>query len=209
MHAIDVRNNLLTFITAGHETTALALTWTFYLLSLHPDIERRVKDEIAAVTGGGALHAEHVDALAYTNQVIQEAMRLYPPAALIVRGARRDIELDNEQIRAGTTIYVPVYAIHRHEKLWHDPARFDPSRFEPAAIKTRDRYSYLPFGAGPRVCIGQSFAQREAVAVLATLLSFFQLRLPPGHVPKLRLRGTLRPTGGMPMKIATDSACSN
>jgi cytochrome P450 len=201
MNAIDIRNNLLTFISAGHETTALALTWTFYLLSLHPDIERRVKAEIAAVTGGGPVHAEHIDALAYTNQVVQEAMRLYPPAALIVRGARRDVELDNQRIQAGTMVYVPVYAVHRHEKLWCDPTRFDPRRFEPEAIKTRDRYSYLPFGAGPRVCIGQSFAQREAIAVLATLLSSFQLRLRRDHVPEPRLRVTLRPTGGLPMKI--------
>src|SRR6185312_3597453 len=119
----DVVDNLLTFITAGHETTALALTWTFYLLSLHPEIEQRINGEIAAVTEGGPVHPKHIDALAYTNQVIQEAMRLYPSAALIVREARRDIELGNEQIRAGTTVCVPVYAVHRHKKLWCDPDR--------------------------------------------------------------------------------------
>jgi cytochrome P450 len=200
MDSMDVQNNLLTFITAGHETTALALTWTFYLLSLHPEIEQRVNDEIAAVTGGGPVHPKHIDALAYPNQVIQEAMRLYPPAALIVREAQRDMELGNEQIRAGTTVCVPVYAIHRHEKLWCEPDRFDPSRFEPEAAKARDRYSYLPFGAGSRTCIGQNFAQIEATAVLVTLLSAFQLRLRPGHIPEPRLRVTLRPAGGMPMR---------
>ena len=121
MNAIDVRNNLMTFITAGHETTALALTWTFYLLSLHPAVEERVRGEIAAVTGGGPVRSNHVDDLIYTNQVIQESMRLYPPAALIARAARRDIVLENEHIRAGTTVYVPVYAVHRHEKLWSEP----------------------------------------------------------------------------------------
>jgi cytochrome P450 len=200
MDSIDVQNNLLTFITAGHETTALALTWTFYLLSLHPEIEQRINGEIAAVTEGGPVHPKHIDALAYTNQVIQEAMRLYPSAALIVREARRDIELGNEQIRAGTTVCVPVYAVHRHKKLWCDPDRFDPSRFEPEAAKTRERYSYLPFGAGSRTCIGQNFAQIEATAVLVTLLSTFQLRLRPGHIPEPRLRVTLRPAGGMPMQ---------
>jgi cytochrome P450 len=204
MNVMDVRDNLLTFITAGHETTALALTWTFYLLSLHPEVERRVKREIAAVTGEGSVHAKHIDALTYTNQVIQEAMRLYPPAALIVRAARRDVELGNEQIRAGTTVYVPVYAVHRHEKLWREPDQFDPSRFEPGVVKARDRYAYLPFGAGPRVCIGQNFAQREATAVLVTLLSSFQLKLRPGHDPEPRLRVTLRPAGGMPMRISID-----
>ena len=121
MNAVDIRNNLMTFITAGHETTALALTWTFYLLSLHPEVEERVRGEIAAVTGGGPVRPNHVDDLIYTNQVIQELMRLYPPAALIARTARRDIVLDNEHIRAGTTVYVPVYAVHRHEKLWNEP----------------------------------------------------------------------------------------
>jgi cytochrome P450 len=208
MNAVDVRNNLLTFITAGHETTALALTWTFYLLSLHPEVEWRVKSEIAAATGGGPVHARHIDALAYTNQVIQEAMRLYPPAGLIVRAARRDVQLGNEQIRAGTTVYVPVYAVHRHERFWCAPDRFDPSRFEPEAAKARDRYTYLPFGAGPRICIGQNFAQMAATAVLAALLSSFQLRLRPGYVPEPRLRVTLRPAGGMPMRIAIDPGLS-
>jgi cytochrome P450 len=203
MDAIDLRNNLLTFITAGHETTALALTWTFYLLSLHPAVERRVRQEIDSVTGGAPLHAEHIDALAYTGRVIQEAMRLYPPAALIVREARQDVELVQEHIRAGTTIYVPVYALHRHEKLWHEPDRFDPSRFEPEAVKARERFAYLPFGAGPRICIGQSFAQMEATVVLASLLNSFRLRLRPGHSPEPRLRVTLRPTGGMPMILET------
>ena len=203
MHAIDLRNNLLTFITAGRETTALALTWTFYLLSLHPQVERRVRQEIDSVAGGAPLHAEHIDALAYTGRVIQEAMRLFPPAALIVREAWQDVELGQEHIRAGTTIYVPVYALHRHEKLWHEPDRFDPGRFEPEAVKARERFAYLPFGAGPRICIGQSFAQMEATVVLASLLRSFRLRLRPGHSPEPRLRVTIRPAGGMPMILET------
>jgi len=202
MNDIDLRNNLLTFITAGHETTALALTWTFYLLSRHPEVEQRVRDEIAAVTGGGCLRAEHIDALVYTGQVIQEATRLYPPVALIVRAALRDLKLGDEEVRAGTTISIPVYAVHRHEALWEDPHRFDPGRFDPEAVKARDRYAYLPFGAGPRICIGQGFAQMEATAVLATLLSSFRLQLRSGHIPEPRLRVTLRPTGGMPMRVS-------
>jgi cytochrome P450 len=128
-------------------------------------------------------------------------MRLYPPAALIVRAAQRDVQLGHEHIRAGTTVYVPVYAIHRHEKLWREPDRFDPSRFDPQTAEVHDRYTYLPFGAGPRICIGQNFAQREATAVLGTLLGAFQLRMRPGHYPEPRLRVTLRPAGGMPMRI--------
>jgi cytochrome P450 len=201
MTDIDVRNNLLTFVAAGHETTAVALSWTFYLLSVHPEIDGRVRDEIATVTGGAALSAEHVEQLAYTRQVIQESMRLYPPAALVLRSALKDVQVGGEMIRAGTTVYVPVYAVHRHETYWSDPDTFDPSRFEPDAAKARDRYLYIPFGAGQRVCIGQSFAQVEAAAVLATLLRPFRLRLRPGYVPEPKLRVTLRPAEGMPMQI--------
>jgi len=180
------------------------LTWTFYLLSLHPEIEQRVKGEIAAVTGGGPVRPEHIEALGFTNQVIQEAMRL-----LIVRAARNDVVLDGEPIRAGSTVYIPVYAVHRHEKLWSDPDRFDPRRFEPEAAKARDRCSYLPFGAGPRICVGQGFAQMEAAAVLATLLRSFRLELRPGYIPEPRLRVTLRPAAGMPMRITGSSARDN
>ena len=206
MPPTDVRNNLLTFVTAGHETTALALTWTFYLLSLHPEIEQRVRREIATVSRGGPLRPEHIDAVVYTNQVIQESLRLYPPAALIVRATREDVMLGDEKVKAGTTVYVPVYAVHRHEALWSEPDRFDPNRFEREAAKTRDRFAYLPFGAGPHICIGQSFAQMEATAILASLLSAFHLRLRPGHIPEPRLRVTLRPVGGMPMRVMAASA---
>jgi cytochrome P450 len=201
MDEADLRYNLLTFITAGHETTAVALTWTFYLLSLHREVERRLKNEIAAVTGGAPLNAEHVGSLTYATQVVHEAMRLYPPVGLIVRAARRQVRLDDEVIGAATVVYIPVYAVHRHEAFWHRPDEFDPTRFEPEAVKARDRYTYLPFGAGPRVCIGQSFATVEATAALAILLNAFHLRLRPGYVPEPRLRVTLRPADGMPMRL--------
>jgi cytochrome P450 len=202
MSETDVRENILTFVMAGHETTALALTWTFYLLSLHPQIEERVRSEIATVTGGTPVRGEHIDSLRYTQQVIQEAMRLYPPAPLIVREARRVLQLGTETIGPGTFVYVPVYAVHRHEEFWDRPDLFDPDRFTPEAIKTRDRYVYLPFGAGPRVCIGMSFALMEATAVLAVVLSSLRLRLRPGYIPQPKLRITLRPAGGMPMRLA-------
>jgi cytochrome P450 len=128
-------------------------------------------------------------------------MRLYPPAPLIVREARRVLRLGTETIGPGTFVYVPVYAVHRHEEFWDRPDLFDPDRFAPEAVKARDRYVYLPFGAGPRICIGMSFAQMEATAVLAVLLSSLRLRLRPGYIPQPKLRITLRPAGGMPMRL--------
>jgi cytochrome P450 len=194
MSDTDLRDNLLTFITAGHETTAQALTWTFYLLSLYPGIEQQVRAEIARVTGGAALRPEHVDALAFTKQVIR-------PAALLSRQASRAVRIGGEEIAAGTLVYVPIYAVHRHRAYWDMPNSFDPSRFAPEAVKARDRYTYLPFGAGPRACIGMTFAQMEAAAVLAVLLPSLSLRLKPGYVPEPKLRVTLRPAKGMPMRV--------
>ena len=198
----DIADNLLTFITAGHETTALALAWTFYLLSLHPEAEARTLREIEAVTGGGPLEAAHLDRLVYTRQVLQESMRLYPPAPVVVRAATRDVRIGDALVRTGSPVYVPVYAVHRHEALWDAPDRFDPDRFTPDRVKSRHRYAYLPFGAGPRVCIGMSFAMLEAVAILAMLLPAMRLQLRPGYEPELKLRITLRPAGGMPMRVA-------
>jgi cytochrome P450 len=206
MHDTDVRNNLLGFFAAGHETTAIALTWTFYLLSLHPEVEQRVKREIAGVTGGAPLLPEQVEMLPYTLQVIQEAMRLYPPLPLIGRQARQGARIGNEDVRAGTAVYIPVYAVHRHEAYWREPDEFDPGRFERQAVKALDRYTYLPFGAGPRICIGQTFGELEATAILATLLNSFQLSLRPGYIPEPRYQITLRPRHGMPMRISTPSS---
>lgn len=186
-------DNLLTFISAGHETTALALTWTFYLLSLHPEIEARLLAEIAAA--GGA----DIDALPYTRQVLSEALRLYPPAPVVVRAAKEAMTLGDVPIAVGTPVYVPIYAIHRHRSLWTAPDAFDPDRFEAEAAKAPHRYAYLPFGAGPRICIGMSFALMEAVVILATLLPAIRLKLRPGYVPELKMRITLRPAQGMPM----------
>ena len=198
----DLADNFLTFMAAGHETTALALTWTFYLLSLHPAAEQRILAEIENVTGGEPVTAEHVPRLSFTGQVIQEAMRLYPPAPVIARVPRREITLAGQVIAPGTLTYIPTYAVHRHALLWDDPDRFDPERFAPHVAEARDRYAYLPFGAGPRTCIGMSFALAEAAAILATLLRSFHLRLRPAYRPRMKMQVTLRPAGGMPMRLS-------
>lgn len=194
----DVADNLLTFITAGHETTALALAWTFYLLSRHRDVEDRIVEEIRTVTGGEPLAPEHLERLAFTRQVLLEAMRLYPPAPVVVRVANETMTLGSETVAAGTPVYIPVYAVHRHERLWRDPDAFDPDRFAPEAMRAMHRYAYLPFGAGPRICIGMGFALLEGVAILATLLRTLLIDVPKDHVPDLKLRITLRPAGGLP-----------
>ncbi|MFH5926728.1 cytochrome P450 [Roseomonas xinghualingensis] len=197
----DIADNLLTFITAGHETTALALTWAFYLLAKHPAEEERLLEEIAGVTGGSPLEAAHVAALPRTRQAIQEVLRLYPPAPIVARMALREVELNGTRIRPGSAVFVPVYATHRLPGLWQDPERFDPDRFAPEAVKARHRYAWLPFGAGPRICIGLGFAMDEAVAILATLLPAARLRSEPGLDPGLQMRITLRPARGMPMWV--------
>jgi cytochrome P450 len=197
----EVADNLITFISAGHETTALALTFALYLISLHPEVEARVVAEIREVADDGPIEAGQVEALAYTRQVIQEAMRLYPPASILVRDAAREIAIGGHSFAAGTGFNVPIYALHRHKRIWPNPDAFDPQRFAPDAVKGRHRYAYMPFGAGPRICIGMSFAMTEAVAILAILLRDVRLRLRPGHVPQLVMKVTLRPKNGMPMRV--------
>jgi cytochrome P450 len=197
----DIADNLLTFITAGHETTALALTWAFYLLAKHPDEEERLLAEIAGVTGGGPAEAAHVAALPLTRQAVQEVLRLYPPAPMVARTAMRAVELGGEKVEPGTAVIIPIYATHRLPRLWENPSRFDPDRFTPEATKDRHRYAWIPFGAGPRICIGLGFAMDEAVAILATLLPAIRTRPDPGFDPGLQMRITLRPARGMPMRL--------
>lgn len=198
----EIVDNLMTFITAGHETTALGLAWTFDLLARHPECEQRVIAEIEAVTGGEALASEHIAKLVYTRQVFSEAMRLYPPAPIITRTALQDFRLGGFHIPAGTVMYVPIYAVHHHSSIWQNPDMFDPDRFTPENSKERHRYAYMPFGAGPRVCIGSTFAMMEAVAVLAVLLKTFRLSAIAATAPAPVMKVTLRPKQSLFMQAA-------
>ena len=197
----EITDNLLTFITAGHETTALGLAWTFDLLSRHPDIAARAIAEIEAVTGGGVLTPDHIGQLTYTRQVFQEAMRVYPPVPIIARITTRPFTLAGRPIPAGSMVYIPIYALHRHSALWDRPEEFDPDRFAPALSKDRHRYAYLPFGGGPRICIGSAFAMMEGVAILATLLRGVKLTHIAAVPPKPRMRLTLRPQEPLMMRV--------
>ncbi|WP_337267559.1 cytochrome P450 [Oryzifoliimicrobium ureilyticus] len=202
MNDEEVIDNLMTFITAGHETTALGLAWTMHLLARHPDCERKMLDEIETVTEGGPLLAEHVAKLVYTKQVFSEAMRLYPPAPIITRTALEEFTLGPYRIPRDTVFFIPIYAVHRHSLIWEEPDRFDPDRFAPQAVKSRHRYAYMPFGAGPRVCIGNAFALMEAVAILAVLMRQFKLDNVKHGSPKPLMKVTLRPGEPLYMNVS-------
>lgn len=197
-----VVSNLLTLIEAGHETTAKALTWTLYLLARSPEWQTRVHDEVRAVAGEGPVEAAHLSRLAQTQRVIKEAMRLYPPAPIMARDPRVAFTLDGREIPPGSQILIPIYAVHRHRKVWDDPDCFDPDRFLPAAEAARPRAQYMPFGGGPRVCIGQAFAMMEATVLLATFVRAARFDWDGKHCPEPISRVTLRPAGGMPLKVS-------
>lgn len=197
-------DNLLTFYLAGHETTAKTLTWTLYLLARDPDWARRLREEVERVTGGAPVEAAHIESLALTQQVIQESMRLYPPAPLMSRQAIEDLEIEGRTIRAGTSLIMPIYAIHRHSRRWERPDEFDPTRFAPGNEAAIPRYQFMPFGAGPRVCIGRAFAMMESTAILATLVRHAGLATVAGVEPRPVARVTLIPKGGMPLRVSVD-----
>ena len=191
----ELRDNLLTFIVAGHETTALTLAWALYLCAFDPAVQRAAGDEARGVLGERAATVADLAALPLTRRIVDEALRLYPPAAFLSRTARAADTLCGREVRAGDTVILPIYALHRHHKLWDNPDAFDPARF--SGTKAIDRFAYLPFGDGPRICIGASFALQEAVIILATLLARFRFDLIPGKVPKPVMILTLRPEGGV------------
>lgn len=201
LDALEVRNNLLGFLFAGHETTALAVTWALYLLAFAPDQQTRVRDEIKAVCGDTTPTIEAYDKLPFTKRVVEEALRLYPPAGFLTRTARRDDQISGHDIRAGATVIIPVYALHRHETLWDAPSAFDPDRFAPDRAEGRPRGAYLPFGDGPRICVGASLAMAEAVMILAALVQSLHFALPDGATPRPVMWFTLRPADGMKLDV--------
>ncbi len=192
----QLRNETITFLLAGHETTANALTWTFYLLSQNPEAEAQLQKEVASVLGGRIPTLADLPRLIFTKMVIKEAMRLYPPIWIIERRVIADDSVDGFHLPAGSAVVIAPYALHRHSEFWNAPEKFDPQRF---AASTPD--AYIPFGAGPRFCIGSEFAMLEAQLITAMVVQSFQLRLVPGH-PVEPLPGiTLRARHGMRMTL--------
>jgi cytochrome P450 len=199
---IELRDNVVTFIGAGHETTALALTFSLYLIANAPEVQDRLVREVQEVCGDAQIDAAMVDALPFHEQVIKEAMRLYPPVAIIDRMAREDVDLGDVKVKKGDLAFALTYVMHRHKRLWEHPERFDPDRFSEEGSKSIQRFQYMPFGAGPRICIGMKFAYMEAVAILATLVRALRFRSNPAHRVEPNIRITLRPEGGMPLYVA-------
>jgi cytochrome P450 len=199
MSEAEVKSNILTFIMAGHETTANLLSWSLFLLSQSDDWRQRVRAEAEREINGVVMDLS--ERLPATRAVIEEAARLYPPIAAISRVAIDADELAGEAIPAGTLVVISPYVLHRHRLLWPDPDLFEPSRFLGENRSLIGRYSYLPFGAGPRTCVGSTFALQEATIVLAVIMKNFSLQLAPSHKVWPLLRVTLRPAGGLPMMI--------
>lgn len=202
MDDATLRDNLLTFVAAGHETTATALTWALYLVSRHPATEEELLAEVRSVAADAPIGAEHIEHLAFTRQVLLESMRLYPPVPALPRTALRETTIAGMNVSAGTIVLIPIYALHRHRSLWVTPDAFDPGRFSPAHSRGRHRFAYLPFGGGPRICIGMGFAMIEAVAMLASFVRAARFSHDSSHRIRPMMGITLRPEGGMPMRIS-------
>lgn len=197
----QLRDELVTMFVAGNETLALTMSWTFALLDLHPEVDRRVHAELLDVLGHERPTAERLQSLDYCRRVGRETLRLYPPSWFIPRLAERADTIGGFAIPAGATVAVSQYALQRDPAFWQDPERFDPDRFLPERSEGRPRCSYIPFGVGPRQCIGIQFALLEALVILSIFRRRVRARLAPGHVVSAEPAVTLRPKGGMPMKL--------
>jgi cytochrome P450 len=201
MTETQVRDELVTFMLAGHETTANALSWLWYLLAQNPEARDRLHAEVDRVLGDRRPVAADAAALEWTTACVHEALRLYPPAWILEREAIADDEVGGHPIPRGATVHLSVYSAHRDPRWWPEPDRFDPERFIDGAERERPRGAYLPFGAGRRVCIGQSFALLEATLVAAAVAQRYQLDVVDGAVVEPEATVTLRPKGGLRMHV--------
>ncbi len=197
----QLHDEVMTIMLAGHETTAVALAWTFYLLSENPAALAELEAEIDGVLNGRLPTIDDVQSLIYTTMVLEESMRLYPPAYAIARWGNEPDEVGGYATPANAVITMSPYITHRHPDFWDEPERFDPQRFTPERKAERPRYAYLPFGGGPRLCIGNSFAMTEATLLLASIVQRYRLTLLPGTQVELEPLITLRPKGKLMMRL--------
>jgi cytochrome P450 len=206
LDARELRDEVVTLLIAGHETTALALTWTLHLLGQNPDAERVLHDEVDRVLGGRTPRGDDLPSLRWTQQTLKESMRLYPPLWAIGRTTLAPDEIGGRAIPAGAGVTLSPWVTHRHPALWRDAERFDPARFAPPSEAARPRFAYFPFGGGPRVCVGERLALLEGTLLLASIAQRFRLRPVTAHAVSMRAMVTLRPAHGIFMRVATRDA---
>jgi cytochrome P450 len=197
----QLRDEIMTFLLAGHETTAVSLSWTWYLLSEHPDVGRKLRQELNHVLGGRTPQLEDLSHLPFTDRVVRESMRLYPPAWSLARAVTKEMEIAGYRLPTGSNVVMSPWIMHRDPRFFHHPEQFDPDRWTLEATQQLPRFAYFPFGGGPRLCIGASFAMMEANLLLAAIAQRFQLRVVPGHPVAPQPGITLRPRHGMRMKM--------
>jgi cytochrome P450 len=197
----QVRDEAMTLFGAGHETTAVTLMWVWYLLSQHPDVEARLHQEVDRVLGDRPATLADLKHLPYTEMIVKEALRLYPPAWITTREVIEPVEIGGYTLAKGSIVTLCFYWLHRDPRFFDQPDVFDPERFSPANEASIPKYAYLPFGAGPRVCIGNALAMMEARLILATIAQRFRLVLPPGEQVVAERLFTLRPKGGLRMAL--------
>ena len=197
----ELRDQIVTFIGAGHETTAVSLAWTFYLLDRHPEADERLRAEVGEALAGHMPTAADLPRLSYTRRVIEESLRIYPPAYATIRDVLADDEIGGFHIPARTMLILCPYLTHRHSAFWPDPEAFDPDRFLPERSADRPRFAWYPFLGGPHQCIGQEFAMMEMILAVVMIVQAFRFRLAPRRrvIPRPML--SLRPGGGMPMIV--------
>jgi cytochrome P450 len=201
MSGQQLRDEVLITFFAGHETTAQLLTWAWYLLAKHPEVEERYHEELTTVLGGRSPAVEDVPNLTYTRMIMDEVLRLYSPVAMMARDVVEDDEIDGYAVPAGSMVTITPYITHRHPEFWERPDTFFPDHFSPAAVDARPRYAYYPFGAGPRICLGMHFALLEGALVLGEIGQRYRLHLVPGQEIGTRWSGTLRPDGEVLMTL--------
>jgi cytochrome P450 len=196
-----MRDELVTLLLAGHETTASTVGWTLNLVSQHPAVRDRLHDEAVAVYGDRRPTYEDLPRLRYTSMVLQETMRLFPPVWILTRRAVADDEVGGYHVPAGAEVLICPYTLHRHPRYWADPERFDPARFDPDVPVNRPRYAHIPFGAGPRFCVGNHLGMMEATFIISTLMRDLRLEKQPGFQVKPEPMLSLRLGGGLPMSV--------
>ncbi len=197
MDDAQLRDEVMTIMLAGHETTANALSWVFVLLGQHPEVEEKLRAELSAVLGGREPASADAPKLVYTSAVLHEALRLYPPVWAIARSASTDDAIGGVPIPKGALIFFLPWIVHRRADVWPEPERFDPARWLPDAVRPKSRCAFMPFSSGPRKCIGDGFALLEGTLVLATLMQRVRLRLVPGQRIEPEPVFTLRPRYGV------------